>query len=464
MLSKFTPTRLPAKLFSSPRQIIPFVFVLSMLLPDGAHSALGQTLDPGPRALPADAGGPLPGLTAAQTAYFYAARNRFSEVDSVTGNEVGETGEGLGPRFNGNSCVACHAYPSVGGSSPPVDPQIGIATLDGARNAIPPFLTLQGPVREARFELKPDGTKDGKVHQLFVVTGRYDAPGCEIRQPDFSAELSKNNVRFRIPTPLFGLGLVEAIPDTNLRAAFDAGANLRSSWGIGGHFNTSSNDGTITRFGWKAQNKSLLMFAGEAYNVEIGVSNEIFPNEIESLSSCGLNATPEDTTNLNRSGGSGSAASDYSSDIVNFAAFARLSMPPTPRFLTREAYSGVQVFQAVGCHACHTITQTTASSTTANSISNITFQPFSDFAVHKMGSNLADGISQGSAEGDEFRTAPLWGVGQRSFFLHDGRTADLHQAVVAHASQGSEANNVIEAYRRLPPSAVSALLAFLRSL
>src|SRR5437867_8719578 len=96
--------------------------------------------------------------------------------------------------------------------------------------------------------------------------------------------------------------------------------------------------------------------------------------------------------------------------------------------------------------------------------SKVEFFPFSDFALHDMGRGLADGVSQGNANGREFRTAPLWGVGQRIFFLHDGRTSDLHQAILDHASEGSEANSVISNFKQLSPTDKQALLNFLRSL
>jgi CxxC motif-containing protein (DUF1111 family) len=429
--------------------------------PASAQNAYSMAADPGARALPADVGSPLPGLSTPEIAYFDAAKARFTEIVSVSGNLPGETGAGLGPRFNGNSCAACHAYPAIGGSSPPTNPQIAVARLDGANNALPPFLSLHGPVREARFALRPDKTPDGNVHQLFVISGRIDAPGCGIHQPDFVTELGRNNVRFRIPTPLFGL--VEAVPDVNLKAAFHATAVLRTSLGIDGHFNTNAEDGTITRFGWKAQDKSLLAFAGEAYNVEMGVSNELFPNEVGSIPSCAFNGTPEDGTNLVPSSNSGSPASDYSSDIVNFAAFMRLSTPPAPQALTNITSEGSEVFQAIGCNACHFASQNTGASAIA-AMSDVVFHPFSDFAVHRMGQGLADGITQGAAAGDEFRTVPFWGLGQRLFFLHDGRTTDLNQAVLAHASPGSEANRVIDAYLELSPQAANALMQYLRSL
>jgi CxxC motif-containing protein (DUF1111 family) len=441
-----------------------FVGLTAFAGPASAQTATAAispfVFDPGVRSGAAGAGGPLSGLDATETAFFTAALGRFQEVDSVSGTI--ENGVGLGPRFNSNSCASCHAQPAIGGTSPATNPQIAVATLHGAKNTIPSFLSLNGPVREARFVKNPDGTPDGGVHDLFVITGRTDAPGCNIAQPNFAAALAANNVIFRIPTPVFGLGLVENTPDSGLQGTAASLAGLRSAFGIGGFFNTSGNDGTITRFGWKAQNKSLLIFAGEAYNVEQGVSNEVFGNEREGDPNCQFNGTPEDATNLTISGTPASPASAYASDTVNFAAFMRLSAAPTPAPLTPTVARGGQVFLSVGCQGCHAVSQTTAESIFTGQ-SNVTFQPFSDFQLHDMGA-LADGVSQGAASGDEFRTAPLWGIGQRIFFLHDGRTNNLITAIQAHSSAGSEANAVINAFNFLAPSDQQALLYFLRAL
>src|SRR5262249_11271205 len=124
---------------------------------------------------------------------------------------------------------------------------------------------------------------------------------------------------------------------------------------------------------------------------------------------------------------------------------------------------GQQVFSNIGCAACHIPSQTTGKSVMTGQ-TNVTFQPLSDFAVHQMGTGLADGVTQGNANGSEFRSAPLWGVGQRIFFLHDGRTNDLKTAIQQHASNGSEANTVIRNYNMLSTTDQQALLNFLRSL
>jgi CxxC motif-containing protein (DUF1111 family) len=238
---------------------------------------------------------------------------------------------------------------------------------------------------------------------------------------------------------------------------------LKSFLGISGHLNRSGNDGTVTHNGWKAQNKSLLIFAGEAYNVEQGVSNEVFPNERNAIAGCVFNGTPEDTTNLTNTFHSGSDASDFSGDTVNFAAFMRLSAAPTPGPSTNSTRRGEEIFEAIGCVLCHTENLTTTKSSFTGQ-SNQTFSPFSDIAVHDMGDGLADRVSQGNANGRQFRSAPLWGVGQRIFFLHDGRTSDLLAAIQAHESNGSEANAVEEIFDSLTRRQKQDVLNFLRSL
>jgi len=453
-------------------------------------ASLRAQSDPGPRGGDAGAGGPFPALGEAENALFEKAKMIFQEVQSVKGTVEGEDSRGLGPTFNGNSCTMCHAQPDIGGTSPGLtslqhsvpNPQVALATLDDASNFVPAFITPFGPVREARFVRNRDGSLDGGVHGLFTIAGRADAPGCDLAQPNFTQQLAINNVVFRIPTPLFGLGLVENTPDATLQANLRDTKDLRSRLGIGGSFNTSGNDGTITRFGWKAQNKSLLIFAGEAYNVEQGVTNELFPNERSGVKHCVFNPLPEDTNGINTEADesdSSDTGGSHLSDTVNFAIFMRLSAPPTPGQQSHSTQRGSSLFNKVGCNLCHSPALTTGPSSFAG-MSNVTYQPFSDFALHHMGGGLADGINQGAAGPDEFRTAPLWGAGQRLFFLHDGRTTDLLQAIQAHADCGgknsdhdhdrrhsncaSEANGVVRHFNALSPSQQQDILNFLRSL
>jgi hypothetical protein len=467
------------------------------------------------------------------TGFWFKTIAAFGQLVSVDGapdrNTSNPTIRGLGPSFNGNSCVMCHSQPAIGGSSPGIgtpgftqNPQINLAKLLGAANPenYSAFIQPNGPVREVRFITNEADlsrrTLDGGVHGLFTIQGRTDAPaGCLAPQPDITTQLANNNVSFRIPTPTFGLGLIENVADADLvnNAAAERSLNATIPNGI---VNRSANDGTVTRFGWKAQNKSLLLFAAEATNVEMGVTNELFPNERAPGTNCATNQFPEDETNTSFQIGAapGDVDTFVSSDIENFAAFMRFNGAPGQcdfasgvdsngnavcNPLGVSAQNGRKVFAQLGCNVCHTESFTTQPSNVPG-LSNRTFQPFSDFALHHMGATLADGITQGLAGPDQFRTAPLWGLGQRLFFLHDGRTSDLKQAILDHASPsstcftvaisqtfsvtfpfnnnpptfyspasttlscGSDANGVIQQFQLLDASTQQDLLNFLRSL
>jgi CxxC motif-containing protein (DUF1111 family) len=457
------------------------VLVLGAL---GAGGALAQVTDPGVRKTSADGGPPpsLPGLSAEDLVFFQDGLARFVTVEAVSG---ALEGNGLGPRFNADQCSACHSQPFIGGSSPPVNPLYHMLASQGASNQMPWFIDRNGPVREARF-VQSNGAPDGGVHDLFVVTGMSGAGSCNLTQPSFlpagnsmSGQGGNRNVVFRIPTPIFGAGLIEAIPDSVILANLIANSSNKQRFGVGGHpnaiqggtVNRSANDGTITRFGWKAQNKSLLMFAGEAYNVEMGISNDLFPQERDETVNCqGGIAAPNDSDNIPNPADPPSATAVLS-DIEAFAIFMRMLAPPQPAAPTPSTQHGSAVFASVGCALCHTPGLSTGSVTMggrgkppSSAIAGKPVPLFSDLLVHHMGSGLADGITQGGAGPDEFRTAPLWGVGQRVFFLHDGRTNNLIEAIRDHASTGSEANQVVRNFAGLAPQDQQDLINFLRSL
>jgi CxxC motif-containing protein (DUF1111 family) len=429
--------------------------------------------DPGVRGGAAGAGAPLAGLTKTELAFFNAGTDEFAEEEDVT--------EGLGPTMNLGSCSGCHLQPAVGGTSPPVNPQVAFATLDGAANSVPSFITANGPVREARFVKNPDGTPDGGVHDLFTITGLSDAAGCMLAQPDFEKEIARRNVIFRIPTPVFGAGLIEQIPDQAILANQVNDAPMKKELGIhgrpnivlaghtiSGQANNNGNDGTVARFGWKAQNKSLLLFSGEAYNVEMGITNELFQTERDETPTCQFATVPNTITDT-----AGKTPVDAVSPIEKFAFFMRFLAPPVPSpnrpggadSITR----GRNLFGGAGCALCHTPTLNTGNAAVA-ALRNQRVNLFSDLLVHDMGPGLADGVTQGQAGPREFRTAPLWGLGQRLFFLHDGRASDLRDAIRAHQSgsfftgNASEANAVIRNFNALQDNQKQDVLNFLRSL
>jgi len=479
--------------------------------------------DPGVRGGPPGAGGPIPGLTPNELALFVEGKARVVQLEAVcdTCNDVtlgSFTGEdpnlatltnssGLGARFNGDQCSVCHQQPAVGGSGGflvpnpqdpanrrrrPENPMFDlIPHRKGGQNYVPSFITQYGPIREVRFQRKPDGTPDGGVHQLFTVVGRSDigGSGCsasELPQPDFETQYRRGNLSFRIPLQLFGLGLIEAIQDATILNTSASTASLRGPLHIGGIPNRSGNDGTITRFGWKAQNKSVVIFASEAYNVEMGVTNDLFPTSTDETPDCSFGKNePNDITRVDPSDVRNQGFDNplhILPDWLEFAIFMRQLAPPQPAPFSASARRGQHLFgtgvdnPGVGCFLCHTPTMVTGPRHETEALQNLQANLYSDLLIHHMGSGLADNVTQGLAQGDMFRTTPLWGVGQRMFFLHDGRTDDLLTAIKAHASdldgnrQGgnsyppSEASAVIQRFNALAPADKQAILDFLRSL
>jgi CxxC motif-containing protein (DUF1111 family) len=440
--------------------------------PSAAPSAppSSNARDPGPRGGAPGAGGPLDGIPADPMlgVAFDLAKDDFAKEEGAP--------DGLGPTMNLDSCGGCHLQPALGGSSPPINPQIAFAAKLGATNSLPSFLSQNGPVREARFVRNADGSPDGGVHALFTIAGRSDAAGCTVRQPDFATAVANRNVSFRIPTPVFGAGLIEQIPDRTILANMTSNASAKQTLGIRGRGNTvlafatisaqpnrNGNDGTLGRFGWKAQNKSLLVFAGEAYNVEMGITNDLFPTERDETDECQYASQPNSVTDL-----AAATPTIAISSIEKFALFMRLLAAPAPSVDqpggAASIASGKALFSAVGCALCHTPTLKTGHYAGLAQLRDKDANLFSDLVLHDMGVGLADGVSQGQAGPREFRTAPLWGLGQRLFFLHDGRTGDLRQAIYAHRSDGSEANGVIDRFSRLADREAQDLLNFLRSL
>lgn len=469
------------------RNISVVTFTIAALFLTGM--AFAQVVDPGVRGGAAGAGTPLASVSANPNdlAFFNTGLAQFNEHQTVTGDNVG-----LGPRFNLDSCGGCHSQPATGGSSPAVNPQftvISSGVASSATNTRPSFITQNGPVREARFPFffNANGTANvnnpnGGVETIFTIAGRADLAAGKtcagLPQPGFAAAAAANNLIFRIPTPVFGSGLMANIDDSTLliNQANQAG----NAFGVAGTFNHNGNDGTISRFGWKAQNKSLMIFSGEAYNVEMGVSNELFPQDrpipgedgnggtggtgfaANCLNTAGV-GYPEDITHSG-----GTDASSSSSDVTLFAVFMQFLAPPTPSTTVPGGATSIArgrtLFSSVGCAVCHTPSLTTQPSQLTAGLGNATANLFSDLQIHHMGTGLADNVSQGGAGGDQFRSAPLWGLGQRIFFLHDGRTNNLVTVVNAHGSTGSEANASLNAAAALSLTDQQNLINFLRSL
>jgi CxxC motif-containing protein (DUF1111 family) len=443
--------------------------------------------DPGVRAGGISAGAPVATLSPVQLRFFQEGEAQFKLIYSARGTAPNAPGSGLGPTFNSTSCSSCHAQPSVGGTSPSQNqypsigpnPQVAVAHELGAANGLPSFVSADGPAFAVRFPflINADGTlsaaADGDVHELFTISGRSDAPNCKMLQPNFDQAARLDDVIFRIPTPMFGSGLIENISDATILANMRARAKFNARLGISGRPNNGADDawqqtsGTFARFGWKAQHNSLEVFAGEAFSQEMGVSNTMFQKERgDQPSRCSIG--PIDNANARQ-------PFDLESDMMAIADFMRFLAPPerSSRGIpgnpsSQSIVNGEKIFSKVHCDACHTPAMETAESRYTPGLSRQRAELFSDLLLHHMGKGLADRVTQGSAGPDEFRTAPLWGAGQRIFFMHDGRAtrADggLLTAIEAHASAGSEANRVISLFNSLDDRQKQDLLNFLRSL
>ncbi len=362
-------------------------------------------------------GEPLQGITPKEFELFRVGLEDFTEVETPD--------EGLGPVFNGRSCAECHTIPRIGGSSSITEVRAGIRRGDGSFEELP----------------------GGSVIQMFSI------PPHET-QAVISADA--NVIARRKSLPLFGNGLVEAIPDQILITLEDPDdANGDGITGRAHRVHDKATDQVrIGRFGWKAQQATLLAFGAEAYRDEMGITNDLFPDEACPGGDCekirffnpvpGLQDGPDLSTGLR--------------GIDNFENFMKLLGPPPRGTVTAEAVQGERLFHSAGCVLCHVPSFKTGPSS-VRALSSKRFFPFGDFLLHDVGTG--DGIGQGDAKPEEIRTPPLWGVRVRAPFLHDGRASTLQEAVEMH---GGEALRTRTSFEKFSDTEKRALLAFLSSL
>jgi len=371
------------------------------------------TTNPGPST---QFGDPLPGLTTALRVDFSAGLEEFQSVETVA--------DGLGPIFNNVSCVACHSSPAPGGASAVLETRFG-----RLENGIFDPLTAEG----------------GSLLQQFAI----DPTAQEVVPAD------ANVVAKRITTPLFGAGLIEAIPD----GVILFNAILRKPDGITGRpsrvVDVATGRERIGRFGWKAQQATLLAFAGDAYVNEMGITNRLFPTENPPNGNEALLAKydtvpdPEDQVD----------PTTGKADIDKFADFMRLLAPPPSLPLSQAGKAGSLLFALIGCAACHTRAMLTGPNVIP-ALDRKLVQLYSDLLLHDMGT-LGDGIAQGVALPGEMKTAPLWGLRSRGPFLHDGRAATVEAAILMHDGEALPARTRFNA---LPAAEQQQLLEFLNSI
>lgn len=364
-----------------------------------------------------DFGDPIAGLTPAQQALFADGKADFESVETVTP-------DGLGPVFNGTSCAGCHSSPATGGASTTVETRFG-SILNGKFD---PMAEFGG--------------------SLIQTTGIGPQGSCDFVGESVPSEATI--VAGRLTTPLFGLGLVDAVPDAVFKVIAVTERIFSPSTAGRVHMVTdlASSHLAVGKFGWKAQVPNLHQFAGDAYLNEMGITNPVFPEESCPQGDCNLLAcNPVSTLN------------DDGSGVTKFTNFMTFLAAPPRGPVSNDVRHGEALFFAVGCFSCHAPALQTGASPVA-ALRHVTFFPFSDFLLHDMGS-LGDGIEQGQAKGSEMRTAPLWGVRTRAKLLHDGRATTLEAAILAHDGQGGKSRH---AFASLGTSAKNQLIAFLKSL
>jgi CxxC motif-containing protein (DUF1111 family) len=451
--------------------------------------------DPGPRTGTAGAGTFQNGLTTNEKGFEPAITGQFEQPFSVSGTpscactatcspNTCQSQFGLGPRYNSNSCASCHAQPAAGGSSPPSNPLFELGFTNPS-NPMPSFEATNGPVLVPRFpyQISDLSLPDGLVHQLFTIQGRSDnLPGCTLAQPNFSQASSDGDLVFRQPLPTFGDGYIEIIENTDILNNLNSNLAQKQAYGIGGAANIAD-DGSVSRLGWKAQWRAILPASGAEENVEMGVTNEMFPTETDQTNAnCITNPVPEDFTNYAYTGTEFVGTNypwNFPEGADRSAIFIRFLEQPTPGSCVADATygetaaqtcsNGQQQFSNAGCAMCHTVSYTTPAGSIPN-MGHVKAVLYSDLLLHHMGPCLADNIVQGVAQGDMWRTPPLWNVGQRYWFLHDGRTNNIVTAIEDHNCTGnsqypaSEANQVVTKFNGLSAKNQQDLIYFLRSL
>lgn len=364
-------------------------------------------------------GTPLRGVTPAEFSEFRLGLDDFTEVETAE--------EGLGPAFNGTSCAGCHSVPAIGGGGVILEVRAGYRDANGRARGL-------------------NAAGDTLIHMLSIPSH-----GCQPQIPDDATVIAH-----RAPIPLFGAGLVEAIPDEALLALEDPDDRDRD--GVSGRaaivVDLASRARRVGRFGWKAQHATLLAFGADAYLNEMGITNELFPGEsafgvsAAQMRLCDPIPDPEDRPDpaTRRRG------------IDNFESFMKFLAPVPRARVDAGTLAGERTFAAIGCAACHVPSLMTAPS--ANPLFDRRAVPlFSDLLLHDIGTG--DGIEQAAAAASEIRTPALWGLRFRRPLLHDGSAATIADAILRHRG---EAETARRGFELLSPDDREALLAFLRSL
>ena len=404
---------------------------------------------------------PARNLTSAESRRFAVGDSFFTSNWVIAGNST-EARDGLGPLFIAQSCSSCHGHDGRGappldnldparglvvqislptrlGRAPILDPVYGGSIQDRSILGVPPEAEIHVQWREL-----PGAYADGEpyflVEPVFTIANpAYGAPHADLRTSP------------RIGPPVFGGGLLEAIPAERLQQLADP--DDADGDGISGRVNLLE-DGAIGRFGWKANQPRIETQVAAAFHGDIGITSPLRPGP-----TC-TDAQPECLASPD--GGDPEISADLFDDVVFYV--QTLAVPAARDYPDRER--GAELFFAAGCHQCHAPRHETGRHDIP-ALSNQIIFPYTDLLLHDMGPGLADGRADFHASGSEWRTPPLWGIGLtetvngHTRFLHDGRARNLEEAILWH---GGEAEPAKEVFRSMSAEDRAALIKFLESL
>ncbi|HET9934461.1 MAG TPA: di-heme oxidoredictase family protein [Polyangiaceae bacterium] len=413
---------------------------------------------------------PAPGLSPRHRSSFFVGNSFFNQNWVAAPSSV-DSRDGLGPLFNARSCSGCHFKDGRGrppqGEEPLASLLIRVSVgnlrgLHGAPVGDPVYGDqLQGngvPGVPKEAEVKIDYEE---VAGVFPDGERYSLLKPKIRVEELGYGPLAPDVRLsaRVAPAMIGLGLLEAVSDETLLALADA--DDRNGDGISGRPNRVPDLATgklvVGRFGWKAEQPSVLQQIAAAFQGDLGLSTPLLEQQNDTLAQAAARAQPN--------GG----VPEVSAQILReVAVYARvLAVPARREHLDANVAHGEELFGSVGCALCHTPTLRTQQAADLPELHAQDIHPYSDLLLHDLGQGLSDERPVYVASGNEWRTPPLWGIGLvekvngHTRFLHDGRARSLQEAILWH---GGEATAARARFERLSASDRKSLLAFLRSL
>ncbi|HMI07137.1 MAG TPA: di-heme oxidoredictase family protein [Flavobacterium sp.] len=406
---------------------------------------------------------PAPNLSAADLEAHIIGDALF---ENVYVSAPANVNQGLGPIFNNSSCISCHPNDGRAGFPDNILMRSGLLV----RASIPGTDAHGGPNPAPGFGLQIQNqaifgyNAEAQYQAVFTEVNETLADGTvvHLRKPSitlinpYTGLPAGMMLSTRMGPPVFGLGLLEAIPETDILANQDI--NDSNSDGISGKANyvwdPQANQTVLGRFGWKANTGSLMVQCAAALVEDMGITNPIFQNESgfdQSNGQDGLTDDPE-------------IAQATLNQIVLYC--RTLGVPAPRNIQSTNVRQGATVFEQIDCAKCHMPKQKTGSNT-ISALTNQTFFPYTDLLLHDMGEGLADNRPDFLASGSEWKTRPLWGIGLTQLinghnnFLHDGRARTIQEAILWH---GGEAQHAKDSYKQLTTQQRSNLLEFINSL